>query len=231
MNGRLTENAAIILVFVTLTNMAAWIQFYIIDVDPIMLHYFFLPSAVGAIFGIILIYTRHYYQKSKKAEHFETAAKTDYLTGALNRYAFYTHINDEIERSVRKGRVFCMAMLDIDDFKKINDTYGHRRGDEVLVEFCRLVTSRLRAMDRFNRWGGEEFILLMPETTLDEALAITERIRKEVYEYDFGLDKPLTVSIGLTQNRENDNIESLVERIDEAMYNAKRLGKNRVETK
>ncbi len=230
MNRETKESAAILLICISLTDLAAWIQFQIIGIEDIKLHYFFLPSAVGAAFGIILIFTRHYYQKSKQADHFEAAAKTDFLTGTLNRYAFYAHINDEIERSERKGRIFCMAMLDIDDFKKINDIYGHQRGDEVLVGFCELVQSRLRTMDHFNRWGGEEFMVLLPETTLDEALIITERIRKEVSEKDFGLNEPLTVSIGITQNRENDNIESLVGRIDAAMYNAKRLGKNRVET-
>ncbi|WP_457592770.1 GGDEF domain-containing protein [Hydrogenimonas sp.] len=224
------ENAGILLTCISLTDLAAWIQFYIIRIDHIKLYYFFLPTAVGAVFGIILIFTRHYYQKSKQADHFEAAAKTDFLTGTLSRYAFYAHINDEIERSRRKGRAFCMAMLDIDDFKQINDVYGHQTGDEILIGFCELVQSRLRTMDHFNRWGGEEFMILLPETTLAEALLIAERIRKEVSEKDFGLDEPMTVSIGLTQNRKNDNIESLVGRIDHAMYDAKRLGKNRVET-
>ncbi len=225
------EDAGIIVAFVTLTDLAALIQFFLIKVDSIKIHYFILPTAVGAVFGIILIYTRHYYRKSKQADHFEKAAKTDFLTGTLNRYAFYALINSEIERSKRKGRIFSLAMLDIDDFKKINDLHGHQRGDEVLVLFCELVDSELRATDHLNRWGGEEFMALLPETTLQEALHITERIRKEVSEKAFGFNHPMTVSIGITQYRKNDTIETLVERVDSAMYDAKRLGKNRIETR
>ncbi len=223
------EDAGIIAAFVVLTDMAAMIQFIVIEVDSIRLYYFILPSAVGALFGIILIYTRRYYKRSKEAEHFERAAKTDYLTGTLNRYAFYALIESEIERSKRKDRAFSLAMMDIDDFKKINDKYGHRTGDEVLVSFSQLVKSELRATDYLNRWGGEEFMALLPETTLEEALFITERIRKKVCENSFGLDEPVTVSIGITRYGSNDTIESMIERVDNALYDAKRLGKNRIE--
>ncbi len=225
------EDAGIVLVCIFLTDTAAWIQFYILDIATLEIHYFFLPSAVGTAFGVILLYTRHYYRRSKQADRFEMAAKTDFLTGTLSRYAFYTHINDEIARSKRIGRVFSLVMLDIDDFKKINDRYGHQRGDEVLVQFCELVENGLRTIDHFNRWGGEEFMALLPETDIKGAKVITERIRKEVSQTPFGLDAPMTVSIGITEYRKDDTIESLVERVDSAMYDAKRLGKNRIETR
>ena len=229
MKKRQLEDAGIIVTFVTLTDMVALIQFFVIEVDSIRFYYFILPSAVGALFGVILIYTRHYYRKSKQAEHFEKVAKTDFLTGTLNRYAFYALIKSEIERSKRKDIAFSLAMLDIDDFKKINDKYGHQTGDEVLVGFCELVESGLRATDHLNRWGGEEFMALLPETTLEEAIFITERIRKKVSENAFGLKEPITVSIGITQYSANDTIEALIERVDGAVYDAKRLGKNRIE--
>ncbi len=223
------EDAGIVAAFVALTDMAAMIQFVVIEVETIRLHYFILPSAVGALFGTVLIYTRRYYRRSKEAERFEKAAKTDYLTGTLNRYAFYTLIESEMERAKRKDRTFSLAMMDIDDFKKINDRYGHRSGDEVLVLFCELVKSGLRATDHLNRWGGEEFMALLPETTLEEALSVTERIRKKVSESSFGLDEPVTVSIGITRYGTDDTIETMIERVDNALYDAKRLGKNRIE--
>ncbi|BBG65668.1 diguanylate cyclase/phosphodiesterase (GGDEF & EAL domains) with PAS/PAC sensor [Hydrogenimonas sp.] len=223
------KEICIIVAFIALTDIAALVQFFIIEVGSIKFYYFIIPSAVGAVFGTILVLTRHYYGKSKLADSFEKAAKTDFLTGTLNRFAFYELIKSEIERSKRKGRVFSLAMLDLDDFKVVNDRYGHQKGDDVLVSFCELVNSELRAVDRLNRWGGEEFMALLPETTVDEALVITERIRSKVGENCFGLKRAVTVSIGITQYRDNDTIESLVERVDSAVYDAKRLGKNRIE--
>ncbi len=223
------EDLGIIAAFIFFVDMMASIQLYAIGINSIKIHYFVLPTIVGAVFGIILIFTKHYYQKSKQADHFETAAKTDFLTGTLSRYAFYSHINDEIARSKRNKRVFSLVMLDIDDFKKVNDRYGHQTGDKVLIKFCELVAGRLRTTDYFNRWGGEEFMALLPETNPDEAVIITERIRKDVSEKAFGLDSPLTVSIGITGYLKGDTIKSLVERVDTAMYSAKKLGKNRIE--
>ena len=163
--------------------------------------------------------------------HTEVAylASHDSLTNALTR----RHMNEvcamELERSQRHGHSMALLIMDLDHFKAVNDTHGHQRGDEVLVDFVARVHAFLRRPDQLARFGGEEFVALLPETSLEDALGVAERIRAACVQA--GAAGPAcTVSIGVTTNRTaNDSVDALIARADAAMYQAKARGRNRVE--
>lgn len=156
----------------------------------------------------------------------------DPLTGAANRSAYDDRLEAEMERLQRYGRVFSMAVIDIDDFKKINDTYGHLVGDGCLKEVVSRLRSVLRKADFLARYGGEEFVVLMPETTKSQAIQAGEKLRQaiELTEFSYKANKvPVTISIGLTEAEPSDPTgEDVFIRADEAMYQAKLGGKNQV---
>jgi len=163
------------------------------------------------------------YELQYKATH-------DNLTKLFNRQK----LNDELEKEmIRENRYvhgLSILMLDIDNFKQVNDTYGHDIGDVVLKDISKILTHSIRSTDYAARWGGEEFIVLLPETVLNEAFDIAELIRKNIEKYENKtLDKPTTVSIGVTQFKVNvDTIDTLIKNVDLAMYEAKKTGKNKV---
>ena len=161
--------------------------------------------------------------------HTEVAylASHDSLTNALTRRHMSEVCAIELERSQRHSRCMALMVIDLDYFKAINDTYGHLRGDQVLIDFVAKVYGLLRRPDQLARFGGEEFVVLLPETSLDEALDVAERIRAACAEP--GSEPNCTVSIGVTTNvLIRDTVESLVARADAAMYRAKTQGRNRV---
>ncbi len=154
----------------------------------------------------------------------------DELTGSHNRRHLIRLIEDEKDRTARLGRMFCLCLLDIDFFKRINDTYGHSAGDTVLCEFALTVQRRIRESDSFGRYGGEEFLLMLPETTLEEALVLAERVRVSIQNLvfpDIATALAVTVSIGVAEFRFGESIGQTVARADEALYVAKSSGRNR----
>ncbi|MFA5960385.1 MAG: diguanylate cyclase [Tatlockia sp.] len=159
--------------------------------------------------------------------------RRDPLTNVANRRYFFERGLDEFERAKRYAHPLCIASLDIDYFKKINDRYGHAAGDEVLVSLCALCQKMLRKTELFARIGGEEFAILMPSTELKGAFQLAERIRANVAEHTVSYEeKPIrcTISIGVAQLREADSsIDDCLKRADLAMYLAKGKGRNRVE--
>jgi diguanylate cyclase (GGDEF)-like protein len=164
----------------------------------------------------------------KLRDEFQHAASHDYLTNVLLRRTLIAACEQELERCRRHGRNMVLLMLDIDHFKAINDAHGHQMGDRVLIEFVNRITPLLRRSDQLGRFGGEEFLILLPETSQEEALAVAERIRIRV-----GLpakDLPsITVSIGMTSNRADEGeIDVLLARADKALYKAKEAGRNRI---
>jgi diguanylate cyclase (GGDEF)-like protein len=154
----------------------------------------------------------------------------DELTGSHNRRHLIQLIENEKERTARLGSLFCLCLLDIDYFKRINDTYGHSAGDTVLREFAATVQRQIRESDSFGRYGGEEFLLMLPETSIDEARILAERVRAKIEKLGFtGLPQlAVTVSIGIAEFRINESIGQTVARADEALYLAKSSGRNRV---
>ncbi len=160
---------------------------------------------------------------------YKDQASRDPLTRILNRKKFFEELRIEVERSKRYGSYFSLIMMDIDHFKKVNDTYGHQVGDKVLLKLVELVRSRIRKLDKFGRYGGEEFVLLLPATSLKNALELAEALRVLVEKQDFNPVPSLTVSFGVVSYRENESVNILVKRVDNALYRAKETGRNRVE--
>lgn len=156
-------------------------------------------------------------------------AEKDPLTGIFNRYRFDQKMIEESERSRRYYFPLSVVLFDIDDFKRVNDTFGHLTGDRILVRIADTVSELLRGQDVFARWGGEEFVVLMPQASLSAAAKAAERIRKalEAIRYD-ELDCAVTVSLGVTEFMHGETTESFFERLDCALYQSKSEGKNRV---
>jgi len=156
---------------------------------------------------------------------------TDPLTGLLNRRYFTTLSQKEVARSLRHGLRFSVLMLDIDHFKRINDSFGHPVGDLAIKALAEICNQALRPQDILARYGGEEFILTLPHTEEDGARVVAERIRKAVEQHEIATASGpvrFTVSIGLSIYKKNLSLERILERADEALYKAKQGGRNRI---
>jgi diguanylate cyclase (GGDEF)-like protein len=156
-------------------------------------------------------------------------ASTDLLTTTWNRRHFEQAVEGEIQRSSRYGHPVTMLLLDIDHFKRVNDTFGHTVGDQVIREVANCIRSVIRLSDSLTRWGGEEFIILMPNTGLSSAAVLAERIRESIATHDFEGIGPVTASLGLAEYLPSGSQEEWLDRADRAMYRAKDKGRNRVE--
>ncbi|WCD80382.1 GGDEF domain-containing protein [Pseudomonas sp. TUM22785] len=182
--------------------------------------------------GQQLLEVRDVSHRKALEERLRLQATTDPLTGALNRRAFYARAEHELQRARRQGQTLCLAMLDLDHFKRINDAHGHGSGDRVLCEFSRLCQHEARSTDLFARFGGEEFVFLLPDTTPDAARNFLERLRESVEQLRVdanGISLRVSVSIGLAASPPNADLHLLQEAADAALYRAKQHGRNRVE--
>ncbi|WP_417331725.1 diguanylate cyclase [Halarcobacter sp.] len=160
----------------------------------------------------------------------EEIASTDYLTKIYNRQKFESFLEYEIKKLDRyENGIFTILLVDIDHFKKVNDSYGHLKGDSVLQEFSKILTFSSRKSDVVARWGGEEFIVLLPHTSIEEAILVAEKIRSTVEVHDFKDNLMLTCSVGISQYHKNDTKREIFNRADNALYKAKALGRNRIE--
>lgn len=153
-------------------------------------------------------------------------AITDQLTGLYNRRKFNEVLKNHLLVADTRRIPISIIMLDIDHFKSVNDTYGHQIGDRVIIELTRIVSNGIRKTDFFARWGGEEFIILLPHTNLQGGKILCNKLLEIVYSCDFNLKEKVTISIGLTTNREQDTKESIIARADNALYRAKNDGRN-----
>jgi len=169
----------------------------------------------------------------KELKEAEERASIDFLTKLANRASFDRALSDMVSDFRERNYPFSLLMVDIDDFKKVNDTYGHQAGDKVLKEIAREIRSTLRARDVVARYGGEEFAVLLPGTTFGQAIRIAERLRKNIEKMSVIHNDeaiPVTVSIGVATARKGIDETSIVEIADKALYLAKRSGKNQVKT-
>ncbi|WP_198025060.1 sensor domain-containing diguanylate cyclase [Salinisphaera hydrothermalis] len=163
----------------------------------------------------------------------EAMAVRDHLTGLYNRRWLMDMLDRERTRCQRAPYVFCVALIDVDHFKQINDTYGHAVGDEVLKRLARLMADGVREIDSFGRFGGEEFLWIVPDTDLEHAMEAAERLRRQVAELVFhgedGTDFSITLSMGIAQNDSNRRLpnHTLLRLADRALYDAKAGGRDR----
>ncbi len=162
-------------------------------------------------------------------DRYKYKAFTDELTGLYNRAFFNEVIKREINLFQREGAEFCLIMLDIDFFKKVNDTYGHQMGDEILKKLSMIVKKHIRESDIFARWGGEEFVIILPKTSKKDAEKVAQSLREVIKNHTFQNNLKITCSFGLSSFRKNDTRDLIIKRADEALYRAKKNGRNRVE--
>jgi len=162
-------------------------------------------------------------------DELEKMATIDELTKIYNRRKFHEEYNHHLRLGARYSRPLTLLMADVDNFKGINDNYGHHAGDNVLRKISSVMSSNKRDVDVLGRWGGEEFIMLLPETKIDKAKIVAERIRHavEISKVE-GVDSTITLSIGIAEFIDNDDDVSILRRADDALYEAKRNGKNAV---
>ena len=170
-----------------------------------------------------------------KNKELERLSISDGLTGLFNHRHIHALLNQEFERTERTGERITVAMFDLDRFKSVNDNYGHQSGDRVLEEMAEILRESAREIDRLGRYGGEEFMVLLPDTSIDDAEVFVERVRREVARrpFDIGEDKEplrMTISAGIATfpHERVDSPETLVRLADEALYTAKTTGRNRV---
>lgn len=156
-------------------------------------------------------------------------SKTDQLTGIANRRKIQEALEQEVERFLRDQLPFSIVLFDIDHFKKINDHHGHDTGDQVLAELARQIKSRIRRRDVFGRWGGEEFILLFPETSHAEASQIAEQLRSQIAQQTFTKNLHVTLSCGVSEFQGDLSLQEVLIEVDKKMYQAKEQGRNRVQ--
>jgi diguanylate cyclase len=156
--------------------------------------------------------------------------RSDHLTGALNRRGLDAAFKNESNRADRHNTLLCVAMLDIDNFKHINDTLGHQVGDQALAHLGKVIKHTLRPSDTIARYGGEEFIILMPDVDLNNAITTLERLQRELTRKYFlhrNEQVLVTFSAGVAQRTPHESQEEVISRADKAMYRAKKAGKNR----
>jgi diguanylate cyclase (GGDEF)-like protein/PAS domain S-box-containing protein len=168
-------------------------------------------------------------ERKRLEDQLRMAATIDKLTGMYNRQTLDDLLSREISRSHRYKIPLSLIMADIDHFKNINDTFGHQTGDHVLREIAETFKKNIRHSDIAGRWGGEEFMIIAPQTPQASAAVMAEKLRHIIATHAFYLQQRVTISLGLTALRDHDTLESLVSRTDSALYKAKKLGRNRVE--
>ncbi len=155
-------------------------------------------------------------------------ATYDSLTGAYNRSTLNELLEYELERIRRKHKPLSIIFLDIDNFKSVNDQYGHEKGDFVLKKVVELMEQNLRKSDCLGRWGGEEFLIMLPETSGDEAVLVAEKLREVISMGDYKISNTVTCSFGVASHTVDENLDSMIARADSYLYKAKKEGKNRV---
>jgi len=191
----------------------------------------FALSVLMALTLVIMLISNQLIRELRNAEiRLYEMATRDFLTGLLNRREGLRRFREEISKSRRNHQPLTAIILDIDHFKNINDTYGHLAGDKVLQYLTETLIPALRVYDTFCRYGGEEFLLILPNTPLHEGVEIAERLRKKIEGYKFMIGNEttvtLTISLGVAQLTDNEDENSLIYRVDEALYSAKDKGRN-----
>lgn len=178
---------------------------------------------------VLLARVRAALREKERQDLLEKWATTDPLTELMNRRHFFELAERELEQTKRSGRPLSFIMIDIDHFKQVNDEHGHLVGDAALIELAGLLKQQLRKVDFCGRYGGEEFVLCLPDTPAQGALEVAERIRIAVTHLQITPPSPLltfTISLGISQCRDDQKVEDILKRADAALYQAKAAGRN-----
>lgn len=196
----------------------------------------FTILSVGQLTGLAacVLYMQSYTMKHEQQVHqsndkLQSMVIRDGMTGLFNHTFMEQLIGDAINRSKRSNTPLSLLMIDVDFFKKINDTHGHNAGDEVLIHLAKLLEGSKRSTDYLGRWGGDELILLLTDTNLQGAARVSEKLRSLVSCHSFPHSNHLTISLGASEYQARDNLAEFIERADASLYHAKRAGRNRVE--
>lgn len=163
-----------------------------------------------------------------KNKELEGLATSDSLTGVSNRFALDKAMNFELKKARRYERPLSLIIMDVDHFKRVNDNYGHPIGDQVLKQMAALIRDSVRESDIPGRWGGEEFLVICPETDGAGARILAENLRKCIENNAFPVPDKITVSLGCATLAPKDSVEKLIKRVDQRLYKAKETGRNRV---
>lgn len=224
------------LIYMVTTSIAINLSFIILSLFVIenidmgelfaVIVYLFLVTAIGTFSTMRIKYDKRLQYLREQELIKQTTVDT--LTGAYNRNVLYLEIQKWINYVQRYNVELALIMFDIDDFKRINDTFGHLAGDRVLAQVSELVQQCIRNYDILIRWGGEEFVILTPHTSLKNAVSLAIRIKDMVNKTEFGPTTNITCSFGVTVLNRNDDLESFIKRADELLYIAKNSGKNQV---
>ncbi|ARU58745.1 signal transduction diguanylate cyclase [Oleiphilus messinensis] len=209
------------------------LPFVITEYNPDFQLRFLTSMTFVTVFSYILDFSRRRARNDliDLAERYDLASRTDELTRLSNRRDMRNRLDTEYYRFKRHGHHFSVVLMDIDHFKRINDGYGHDAGDEVLKDFAKLLKEHSRHLDVISRWGGEEFLILLPETSLVQALALAERLRFAVESAEFSYQSmliPVTMSAGVCSISQFESIEGLLRQTDINLYEAKMKGRNRI---
>jgi diguanylate cyclase (GGDEF)-like protein len=189
-----------------------------------------LALKIGLFFlAIIMIFAWRYHLLKKYNEYLLKLSTTDSLTGLWNRQKIDERLNEEQKKVGRYPNYHCsVLMIDVDHFKRINDSLGHQAGDEVLIGLAQVMRTSLRETDSIGRWGGEEFIVALPHTVLEDAMSVAENLRARVEEHYFNVNRTVTISIGVEECRPHEEVHQCINRVDGALYRAKKSGRNNV---
>jgi len=186
-----------------------WVTFYVIIAD---------------IFLIIIII---WIIKAVIKDKLEYLANYDSLTNTLKRKIFYLYLNNFIKIAKRYNKIFCLIMFDLDNFKVVNDSYGHQAGDDLLKAAINIIMNHIRETDLLSRFGGDEFLILSPEIDLKNGLIMAEKIRESIENELFSNNIKTTISIGITEYKDNDDVDIMIKRVDDALYKSKNTGRNK----
>lgn len=226
-------NRFIYIVFVSLFICTSFIiiSIYIIeDINVMELIASIIYFTITIILSSFSSLRTSFYRRKQYANNKELliVSMTDSLTGAYNRMKFEQEMRDLIKKRKTVDFDLSIILFDFDDFKRINDVYGHLIGDKILIDTSVLIKSIIRGTDIFIRWGGEEFVIILPNTKKEQAIDICARIKNEIEKHDFSPADKVTCSFGVTSLKEDDIMDTLFKRVDELLYTAKKNGKNQI---
>jgi diguanylate cyclase (GGDEF)-like protein len=216
-------------------GQAAWIFSMVTDVMDELVK---MPNTYNMVFegffeivnfAFLVLGLRRWivYNETLKAQLLDLAT-TDFLTGAANRRQFDPALQTEVKRPGSQPGAFSVIFLEVDRFKQVNDFFGHATGDRILVGVAQLIRTQLRKTDVFARYGGEEFAILLPQTQLEGALALAEKVRHALQESSFADVGSVTASFGVATGDRDENPGQFLKRVDQSLYEAKAGGRNRV---